>query len=433
MNLLIFTPVNANSSIGGVTALVVHELIAQGCHVVVVSTESRDLIIAQCHNFATWILPWDDELVIRSLIQSADACIYQIGNHFAYHEGALRWLFEFPGLICLHDFYLGHLFASWAELNRVHADFILDQWYGSELARQFFTYSDSQSFIHATSQLMPMTEWVCAKADAVITHSQWGCGRVLKACPGPVLVVPLPPDSIIYPIGIGGSEGRTLNILAIGHVNPNKRVEDLLEAIGASQSLRERAILRLIGHIEPAVRQSLMVLASGLGVNLVIEGVVDENNLINAIEQCDVVSCLRLPVLEAASGAVVKAMLYGKAVIVANAGFYAELPISCAVKIDPDINNLQLSSALEDLLNDKAKVRRMGAEARRWASETFTSKHYAHQLIALVARMHSVIPINRALVNICLMYRHWSPVRAFLDSPEIMHPLRIFDITGKDI
>jgi len=433
MNLILFTPTITKSSIGGVAALVTRQLIAQGCHVVVVRTESRELSATLSHSFGTWILPWDEDVTIRSLIRDADACIYQIGNHFAFHEGALHWMTEYPGLICLHDFYLGHLFTGWAQSNRAQAESILLHWYGSELAQQFFTYSDTKSFIEATSEVMPMTEWVCAKADAVITHSQWGCQRVMNACAGPVWVVPLSPDAIIHPTSTIPSENMVFDILAIGHVNSNKRIESLLEAIGGSYVLRCRATLRLVGHIEPTVEEMLMALASSLDVNLIVDGEVDEGTLIQAIEQCDVVSCLRWPALEAASGVVVKAMLYGKAVIVTNTGFYAELPNAYTIKIDPNAEIIQLRAELEDLLDDNARVKRLGADAKRWASQTFTSQHYARQVVELGTRMHSTIPVNRAMVNICEMYRHWSPVGAFLDHPELMNPLRIFDSTDNAI
>src|SRR3712207_9006373 len=47
-------------------------------------------------------------------------------------EGGVRWLADFPGLVCLHDFFLGHLFYGWAQTDRPQAEAILQCWYRSE-------------------------------------------------------------------------------------------------------------------------------------------------------------------------------------------------------------------------------------------------------------------------------------------------------------
>lgn len=84
---------------------------------------------------------------------------------------------------------------------------------------------------------------------------------------------------------------------------------------------------RLIGAVEPEVMSSLSALAARLGVNLVISGEVDDNELERAFTESDVISCLRWPALEAASASAIEVlMLYGKAVIVTDTGFYADIP-----------------------------------------------------------------------------------------------------------
>src|SRR5690606_19915606 len=144
----------------------------------------------------------------------------------------IHWLELAPGLVCLHDFFLGNLFNGWAQISRESADQVLLDWYGEHEANRYFSFSDVESFIEGTRHTTPMTEWICSQALAVIAHSHWGCDRVVASCPGPVRVVPLAYD---LPLGetICGDEKthRTagLQLLTVGHINRNKRVESIIE------------------------------------------------------------------------------------------------------------------------------------------------------------------------------------------------------------
>jgi len=302
MNLVIFTPAIKTSAIGRMAALVTRALAGQGHELTVVRTENEALLHRETHDFGVTVLPWNDSARLREVVQRADTYIYQIGNNYEFHQGGLHWLPSLPGLVCLHDFYLCNLFYGWAQSRRADADAILWTWYGDDIASRFFGFANSEAFIENTRDVSPMTEWICSMAQGVITHSDWGCERVLNSCPGPVRVVPLAYDA--PGASTSGNRSRhadneSLWILTIGHINPNKRVESVIRAIGDSLLLRQRVTYRLVGHVEPEVANSLSMLAGSLGVRLVISGEVDDVTLSQAIATSDVISCLRWPSLEA--------------------------------------------------------------------------------------------------------------------------------------
>ena len=430
MKLIVFTPANTKAAIGRMAALVTRELVAQGCGVTVVRTEAKHLLSTDVHNFGTRVLPWDDDAEVRALIRSADAGVYQIGDNFEFHEGGLRWLAEFPGLVCLHDFFLGHLFYGWAQTHRVQAQAVLKRWYGEEIPERFFSFSDSESFIEGTCEATPLTEWICSQADAVVTHSSWGCERVMNSCPGPVRVVPLAydaPAALANTTVNTSADGRTLQLLTIGHVNPNKRIASVIQAIGLSPLLRNRANYRLIGAVEPEMMNSLSALAARLGVNLVISGEVDDNDLEHAITECDVIICIRWPALEAASASAIEAMLYGKAVIVTDTGFYADIPDSCAIKINYSNEISELKFSLEELLENNTKLINLGKNAQHWASQTFTACNYAMNLVEIIEDMHRTVPIKRSVDNFCVSLSRWSSNSDFFVTPDLTNPLSIFE------
>lgn len=388
MKLVIFTPAVKASAIGRVACLVTHSLVLSGHEVVIVRTESGSLLKLPTHDFGVSMIRWDDEERVTEALGKADSVSYHIGDNFPFHEGCIEWLPRHSGIVCLHDFFLGHLFYSWAENRRDLADGVLKRWYGEEGAKAFFATHENPDFISRTKDVAPMTEWICALATGVITHSHWGMPRVSRSCQGPVEVVPLAYDA--GNIAMNGPVERrradSFRLLTIGHINPNKRVANVLRALGGSAVLRSRCVYRLVGHVDPAAVVELSSLASRLRVNLVISGEADDRALASAFSDADVVSCLRWPSLEAASASAIESMLNGKATIVTNTGFYEEIPDDCVEKIPQEHEIDALRDTLEKLHTDPDRRKRLGENARRWAARTYTSSHYATELVRISER-----------------------------------------------
>lgn len=430
MMLIMFTPVSVKSAIGRMSSLIVHQLVDNGHSIAVVRTEAEHLLLTTAHDFGTEVFAWTNESAVFELIQKADACIYQIGDNFEFHEGCLRWLEDFPGLVCLHDFFLGNLFNGWAQKDHSRAELILKRWYGDEIAEKFFSFTDDESFIEGTHEVSPMTEWICSQATGVIIHSAWGCSRVMSSCVGPVRIVPLAysaPKLLDHSATRTAAASSELKILTVGYINKNKRVDRVLEAIGTNSFLRKRVTYRLIGAIQDQTRNYLSAVAKRFGVNLTISGEVDENELFCAINQSDVISCLRWPVLEGASASAIEAMLCGKAIIVTDTGFYAEIPNYCAVKISHlnEIANIQ--SSLTSLLGDRRRVEQLGYAAEFWASKRFTSKNYAKQLEDIITDIFRTAPTIAALDYFCHTLEQWAKSDCSFLIDEVTRNLKIFE------
>ena len=240
MNVLLFTPTTETSAIARVSCLLAETLVMQDHKVVVVRTDRRLSASVPSRAFCSEIIDWTDEKRVMEVANQSQAAIYQIGDNYEFHAGAIAWLGRIKGLVCLHDFYLAHLFNAWAQSNRDEADAILLRWYGKDVASRFFEWAETASFINETADNAPMTEWIASQAMAVVTHSHWGVPRVQSACAGPVEVVPLAYDTHHMAKDKSLSEGTTdrLNLLTVGHINSNKRVASVIRAIAASPSLR---------------------------------------------------------------------------------------------------------------------------------------------------------------------------------------------------
>ena len=395
MNFVIFTPGLTVSAIGRATRLVVNALLGQGHQVIVVRAEKANLLERPAHDFGTRLIAWTDTANVEKAVQQADMLVYQIGNHYQFHLGCMEWMPVHPGIVCLHDFFLGHLFHDWAQNRRPEAEAVLREWYGPDVAERYFLIE--HDFIESTEDMAPMTEWISSMALGVVTHSSWAIQRVLSACPGPVHVIALAYDvpqidAVAEPTSLRNEE---LSIVTVGHVNPNKRPDSIIRAIGNSPYLRERVNYRLVGMIEPSVASQLQSLATSLQVNLSIFGEVDDLTLKHEIENADVMCCLRWPTLEAASASAVESMLYGKATIVIDTGFYRELPDECVRKISIKNELPELQSALEDFCRDRESILHLGSAAALWANQHFSAEKYAEGLVAI---SESTVAAEPALV-----------------------------------
>lgn len=428
MKIVLFSPFLKSSAIGRVTALIVRALSELGHSAVVVRTEKESLLQAPAHSCGAEVILWTDANAVHAATANADAIVYQIGNNYSYHYGGLHWLPMLPGIICLHDFLVAHLFIEWAQDRRAEAERVLAAWYGEDAAIDFFKPRDSQAFIDMASQLYPMTEWISSMAMAVVSHSHWGMLRVAQSCPGPLRVLPLPYDApSCLPHGVSAErKDGVVNLLTVGHVNPNKRIESVIHAIGSSAVLRSTVCYRLCGLIEPSVAVELAGLARRHGVDLEIFGETDSSALQAAMNEADIVCCLRWPSVEAASATTIEGLLYGKAVVVTNTAFYSELPDDCVQKISLADEVAELRVALEHLCTDTEARHALAARGQQWAARTFTAANYASQILDLAHSAAIGSPVIAMTATLLTQLRDWGASSALLVAEDIAQPLQIF-------
>lgn len=430
MKLIIFTPVIKKSAIGKHCKLITRELLSQGHDVVIVRTEYHELLECKIHAFGTLILHWTQTEEVKKAIQTADSVIYQVGNNYYFHAGVLNWLPKHPGVVILHDYFLGNLFAHLAQRQKSQLFGYLKVWYGEKVANNYLKYLSQKNFINQTHTTAPMTELVCSMATAVITHSSWGCGRVLNSCPGPVHTLPLAYNSHEPIIESTNNRARISDkfiILTFGQINPNKRIESVIQAISKSHILKDKVTYHLIGTILPEVALEYSKLAKINNVELIISGEVDDQELQSAINKSTIVSCLRWPCLEAASASLIEALLNGKPVIVTNSGFYKEIPDSCVLKVNPQNEISELQIAFEFLINNQEQRKAMSKTAQQWAANIFCNKNYVNRLIEIIEDVALTNPVLEAINFFCETMNGWDANIELFAKKETIEPLLIFN------
>ncbi len=429
MNLLYFTPVSKSSAIGRMNADVVKALMESGHQITVVSTDVKPLDLTSAHEFNTNVIHWTNQSGVSNKAITCDQLVYHIGDNYGFHVGAIKWINRLPGLTCLHDFYLGNLFyGSYAiDRNYPHYFNIVKQLYGEAIANAYFVPMTAIDRIERTSQSAPMTEWIASLSSAIITHSSWGLDRIVKHFSGPTRVVPLSYLTPYIEMDANPSIHDKIRILTVGHMNPNKRVHSIIEAISGSPYLKQHTILQLVGPVNADDSNQIKALTDKLGVNISIFGSVDEERLRRFFVDADIACCLRNPTLEAASASTIEAMQYGKAVIVLDHGFYKELPDDCVRKVPVDNEIDGLRHNLEMLCRDHEYRGQLGEKARNYAIQTFRPEQYASHII----EMCGLIPkasicrnrVDQATQYYKSMLESWGATNLVLTHPDVMVPM----------
>jgi len=408
MNIAWFTPYQQGSAIAKFSSLVVPALAARG-HLITLFSSDRQPPIERRR------LPEGIELLHWSLFETApevagayDLIVYNIGDHLEYHFGVLKLIDRYAGVCIFHDFYLVDLFLGWCatEIEKPFVHRIVASIYGEEIAKEFWARTGQPDFQEWAASHVPMTEWVARKALAAVAHAPFYKQRLADSSAGPVTVIPLASNAPANIARIRDQDGP-VRILTVGVVNPNKRVEAVINAVAGSPALRSRCEYNIVGRIEPSYRARLQTLIadSGLQDKVRVHGEVSDFELHWRFAQADVLACLRWPALEGASGSCIEAMSYGKAVIVIDTGFYSSIPSDCVLKVSLAREAQDLAQHLERIIMDVDERDALGKRALDLARREYAPEIYAERIEPLLEAAAEERPSADALKQIGLILR----------------------------
>jgi glycosyltransferase involved in cell wall biosynthesis len=334
-----------------------------------------------------------------------DLVVYNFGNHLPFHKEIFHISRRFPGVHVLHDFVMHHFFAAYyledLKSPELYAD-VMDRLYGEDgRAVAENVLAGKRERVWETDEVVkyPLFEEAIRGAYGVITHSHFLAERVRRVHTGPVTTIPLcynamQPKRLMSRRQLGVSEEDTL-LLTVGHVNPNKRIHAVIQAVGSMRPALRKLTYAVLGPYDPTYHSQLAALARTLpsGCSVRFLGYAPEDILHSYLIHADICVNLRFPAIEGASASVIEEMLNGKAVIVTNAGFYQELPDECVVKIDLADEGAKLADALARLVANPIERQRYGAQAREYAEKQFCPSNYRKQFLQFAWEVRATKPI----------------------------------------
>ncbi len=391
MHLLWAGPWNERSAVAQVGSRVVAALTERGHQVEVIRTETGTSAWLPARHSDVPVRFWKDSRVRRRTAR-ADALIVNLGDHYGFHGAMVPALFTMNAVGIIHDRVLAHLVLDWS-LRRARGEVslrpLVNALYGSQ------AWPSGQTF--ATAFATPggertMLEVFAGCLAGAVVHAEHYAGPVRSSCPGPVAVLGLPLlfDDLPAPRTI---PARELVVASIGVVNANKRVDQLLHAIGSHPRLRQVCRVRVIGPIEETERDRLTALSRRLGLSAVsFTGWVSDAQLCRELEGVDVISCLRYPALEGGSASLVLALQSGRPTLVSHHGVYAEVPEDAVLPCTPGNEAPDIARHLAWVLAEPARAHDLGERARSYVYRQHSVDRYAAGLIDLTVAAVAASP-----------------------------------------
>lgn len=391
-------------------------------------------------------LPRHDSAWLMANGHRFDQILYHIGNS-PFHGRMFGLLRAHPGMVVLHDFFLGH------ELAHEQATLALpDAWdealyaghgYPALLAAAIDPKQARDDF--------PCSLDVLQDAHGVIVHSPttvalaqvWYGQQATRGW----TVVPLPRAA---PRGIGRAAARaqlgiaadTLLVCSFGFVDSSKHSEELLQAWYASTLAADGgASLVLVGANAggPFGQRIEAALRSG-GASACITGWTDETTYHLYLEAADMAVQLRSVSRGETSAAVLDCMNYSLATIVNATGSMAALPQDAVLMLPAAVTAPALTEALERLGRDPAQRAALGARAgallQRDHAPAACAQRYADALDAAWAgRAASRETLVAALVRLPHVLSGEAALRRYADAmarlPDPFHQRQLLvDVTN---
>jgi glycosyltransferase involved in cell wall biosynthesis len=393
-----FTPYSRQSAIGEVSQHVVSEL-AGRAEVELWITGGDDPREATVPVFDL-----DDGPPTDEQLHGYDWCVYHYGVHAAIHNVAIRR----PGIVVLHDRVLQNLFSGmWIARDRDPARYVerMGAWYGEpgrRVAVDAMIGRGGRPWDNVEDNLrFPLWEEAMIGAVGVLTHADSHAEHIRREWGGPVRRAGLPTypsDWVDQPDPPAMPNGR-LQLLTVGHVNPNKRVLEVVRALARNADMADLVRYTIVGSFHPDSAYVAEIRAEitrhGLDDCVELLGWRDDGELNRLMGQADVFVNLRWPTLEGSSASLVRQLPWGKPIVTFDSGFFGELPPGAVVKIPPQDYD-GLAADLRTLVQDAALRDRIGAAGRE-AARSMTVAAYAEALLLLIDDAERWAPMS----NLC--------------------------------
>jgi glycosyltransferase involved in cell wall biosynthesis len=334
----------------------------------------------------------------RRSADDADVALYHVGNDPDHHAWIVDALRRRPGVVVLHDFVLHHLIAGMT-IGRRDPDGYLD-------AMQREAGPVGRMLAHGVidgllppvwerrAHEYPLTGEVLSEATGVIVHSAYVEQRVREhGYGGPVWRIPLAAWPVPPELPDAGLPADRLVIGSFGHINPAKRLPELLEGFTLLRERVPEALLLLVGSVAPSLQVELPEGATHVDY-------VPEDRLWSLLAATDICVSLRYPTMGETSGVAVRALTIGRPQVVSDVGWFSELPDDVAFKVPVGDDEVDvLAARLEQLARDPDLRAAMDAAARSYAESEHDLGHVADAYAAVLEEHAGREAVDGAVQN----------------------------------
>ena len=366
MKLAYFSPLNPQPS--GISdyseELLPH--LAKGAHITLFVDGFRPACDSLRERFECVDYNRDPEIAER--LKGFDAIVYHVGNDHRYHARIVETMRHHPGVAVFHDLALQDFFLGLArerqdmriyleEMRACHGD------KERRLAEEHLRRGSVPPHVAAPLSF-PLNCRLARNAEGIVTHSEWARTRLQTTAPAVTV------RRINMPVPAGPFAERKDNdgkvgIASFGLITPDKGIEQVLRVLA---TLRDEFDFHytLVGADNSYFNVRALIAEHGMTDSVTITGHVALAEFKQRIAETDIALNIRERTVGETSASLCRIMAAGVPSIVADIGWYAELPDDSVIKIPLDYHaDALLRAFLRRLLSDKVFRARIGDNARR--------------------------------------------------------------------
>lgn len=361
-----------------------------------------DVIIDQAQLAAPWVSAHCDVRNVQWLLDHAqryDRVMYHFGNS-SYHRHMFELLARVPGVVVLHDFFLGDIYNYLAVHGRMPNGFsrALYDSHGYAALRALTSEKD----LAAVIAKYPANLGVVQQSLGVIVHSEHA-RQLAEVWYGHELaqrwrVVKLP-----RAVPQGGNRQQARQRLALapddfvvcsfGLMGPTKLNERLLEAwLLSPMAQDERCRLIFVGEAHggdygAAIKAKIR--SRGTGARISMTGWADAEVFQSYLAGADLAVQLRANSRGETSAAALDCMNYGLPTLVNAHGAFAELPAEAVWMLPEVFDNQALADAMTTLWLAPEQRRALGDRAREVVGAAHSPETCAKQYFAAIEQAYA--------------------------------------------
>lgn len=310
------------------------------------------------------------------------AVFVHIGNSWLFHAGLLALARRIPSVVVLHDLAIQEMLFDAIQNNLLDRDTYLmsmRRWYGAEgqdAAERCLSGAMSATEL---AQQFPGFEIAMEKTCAMLTHTPAASEAVSARRYVPAYELELP----FRATGRGSalrSMAGPLRFVQFGHIGPNRRLEQVLEAL-AGMGTDFDFVFDIVGKVWDADLIHKRCAELGISSKVRQHGYIAESDLDALIAQAHLVFNLRHPTMGEASGSQLRIWNAAAASVVTDQGWYHHLPKDAVAHIPLDGEVSALQNLIAKFEKDRRFGQALGVTGRTRLIDRHSPAHYADGII----------------------------------------------------
>ncbi|MBN2134942.1 MAG: glycosyltransferase [Acidobacteria bacterium] len=312
-----------------------------------------------------------------------DLTVYHIGNH-RFHDYIYEYLFDYPGVLVLHDFFLHHArLAKYVETGNLNGYIEEMKPEGNERIARIIAAGMGGELLY---YLFPLNRRVIGASKHIIMHNTFFLNRITQDYPGKgVSFIPhnakprrIPKSKVREIRRKAGIPEDAVVIASFGFMNEAKKIGLISQVLGRLLPEFDNLYYLICGEDkEGVVRGSYFnfpVIRDRVKVSGYISGL---EEFTAYMEASDIVINLRFPSAGETSGTMIRSMAQGKPVIVYDLPTLTDTPAEALVRV-PLTNEFNgLYTSLQKLVSNPSERIRIGSNARAYVKQELDLKRNA--------------------------------------------------------